>query len=231
MVTERFEMRLEESLIERIDRWRKHQSDYPNRTEAVRRLVEESLDKHSTRSVNFTDGEKLIMAMLSDLHLHMKIKGEIDTKFVMDALVGGHYWAPKLTMTGLFHEHSDKESDLDFVFDVLDLWSFIEQGFARLSKADKKRVADQVEIFGEDPKFHGFDGNNESDLMSIAQFLIQKMGRFQTFAKRDLNSHCEKAYAYRSMVRAFTPIRVKLDGRGLTADEIIKIMNVPYATR
>lgn len=41
--TERFEMRLEREMIERIDNWRRQQSDLPTRAEAIRRLVELSL--------------------------------------------------------------------------------------------------------------------------------------------------------------------------------------------
>lgn len=38
--TERFEMRLELEMIERIDNWRRKQSDLPTRAEAIRRLVD-----------------------------------------------------------------------------------------------------------------------------------------------------------------------------------------------
>lgn len=33
-------MRWQESILEQIDDWRRHQSDLPSRTEAIRRLVE-----------------------------------------------------------------------------------------------------------------------------------------------------------------------------------------------
>lgn len=41
--TERFEMRLDPKLLERIDGWRREQSDIPSRAEAIRRLVELAL--------------------------------------------------------------------------------------------------------------------------------------------------------------------------------------------
>ena len=41
--TERFEMRLELKMIERIDAWRRFQSDLPTRAEAIRRLIEQGL--------------------------------------------------------------------------------------------------------------------------------------------------------------------------------------------
>ena len=41
--TERFEMRLDPEMIERIDQWRREQSDLPGRAEAIRRLVDKAL--------------------------------------------------------------------------------------------------------------------------------------------------------------------------------------------
>jgi metal-responsive CopG/Arc/MetJ family transcriptional regulator len=41
--TERFEMRLDLEMIERIDNWRRQQSDLPTRAEAIRRLIETAL--------------------------------------------------------------------------------------------------------------------------------------------------------------------------------------------
>jgi hypothetical protein len=37
--TERFEMRLETTMIERVDAWRRKQGDLPSRAEAFRRLI------------------------------------------------------------------------------------------------------------------------------------------------------------------------------------------------
>jgi metal-responsive CopG/Arc/MetJ family transcriptional regulator len=37
--TERFEMRLETTMIERVDAWRRKQEDLPSRAEAFRRLI------------------------------------------------------------------------------------------------------------------------------------------------------------------------------------------------
>lgn len=43
--TERFEMRLDPEMIERIDQWRREQPDLPGRAEAIRRLVDAALPK------------------------------------------------------------------------------------------------------------------------------------------------------------------------------------------
>jgi metal-responsive CopG/Arc/MetJ family transcriptional regulator len=48
--TERFEMRLETTMIERVDAWRRKQEDLPSRAEAVRRLIELGLSAKKTRA-------------------------------------------------------------------------------------------------------------------------------------------------------------------------------------
>ena len=46
--TERFEMRLETAMIERVDAWRRKQEDLPSRAEAFRRLIELGLSAKKT---------------------------------------------------------------------------------------------------------------------------------------------------------------------------------------
>src|SRR5438046_5400629 len=99
MVTERFEMRLDEELLAQVDRWRAKRGDVPSRSEAMRRLVEIGLGSEVTSaSVKFSDGEKLILLMLGDLYKHLKVDGESDPEFIAKVILGGHFWAPKWEM-------------------------------------------------------------------------------------------------------------------------------------
>jgi uncharacterized protein YfbU (UPF0304 family) len=75
-----------------------------------------------------------------------------------------------------------------------------------------------------EPKFIGFDGNNEGEYLGIARFLINKMGRFESFKGRDLNSHSPKVANYRHMIDLFEPMRAGLVGRELGVDEIITLL-------
>ena len=84
--------------------------------------------------------------------------------------------------------------------------------------------------YGHVPEFAGFDGNNESELMNIAHFLVEKMNRFSRFKGRDFNSHSLSIARQRRMVAAFEPIRATLDlGRQLTASQIIAILEAGRA--
>ena len=222
--SERFEMRLDEDILARVDKWRAKQDDVPSRAEAMRRLVELGLMRSVSDTVRFSDGEKLLAIMLRDVYKHLKLKGEIDPDFVGEVIGGGHYWAPKWEMQGLFHDYEDDPQDVRFVVDVLDMWAFAERAYEKLSKKDKERVEKEADPFGKYVQFAGFDGNNESSFIGIARFLIDQMNRFSQFKGRDLNSHAPTLAAYRRMLSVFEPMRVSLVGTELDANQLIRIL-------
>ena len=223
-MSERFEMRVDEEIIAKVDKWRAGQGDVPSRAEAMRRLVELGLARETGDAVRFSDGEKLLAIMMRDLYRHLKVKGEIDPDFVGDVIWGGHYWAPKWEMSGLFHDHEDDPRDVRFVADVLDMWRFIELAYGKLSKKDKDRIEKEAEPFGKNVKFPGFDGNYETPHLGIAIFLVEKMDRFSEFKGRELNSHFPTLDSYRRMLAVFKSMRSGLVGAKLDATQLIWIL-------
>ncbi len=223
--TERFEMRLDVELLERVDNWRGDQADVPSRAEAVRRLVQTALAPSSKTSVKFSDGEKLLLLMMGNMFKHLKVKQpDPDPDFIAAMIFGGHHWAARWALAGVFHDHEDDPTNVRFVVDVLDMWTFLERGYEKLSAADKELVDKEASPFGENVQFSGFDGNNESEHLGIANFLVDELERFTRFAKRDLNSHFPTLDRYTSMLRAFRPIREKLIGRELSASQIAMLL-------
>jgi uncharacterized protein YfbU (UPF0304 family) len=226
--TERFEMRLDQETLGIVDEWRGRQRDLPSRAEAIRRLIETGmappppLGKHSPK---LSDGEKLILLMLGEIYKHLKIKGEIDPNFIAETIYGGHYWGLSWKYSGMFHGLEDNDRTVSEVVDVLAMWSFIESSYGMLSQKDKDRVEKEAEPFGKHVCFQGFDGNNETEHLGIARFLIEQLDRFSTFEGRDLNSHYPSIQPYRRMLHVFEPMRRTLIGRELGASEIISILN------
>lgn len=224
--TERFEMRLDEETLERIDQWRGEQGDLPSRAEAIRRLVESGLAREARDVVRFSDGEKLLLLMMRDLFRHLKLKdAESDADFIADMIFGGHYWAASWKLPGVFHGHQDDPRNLRFVVDVLDMWHFIERGHEKLSAADKAKVEKDAAPCGKHVQFMGFDGNNETELIGIARFLVEKLDRFTRFEGRELNAHMPTRDGYTRMLEVFEPLRETLLGRELNAAEITAILN------
>lgn len=228
MATERFEMRIDSELLDRLDNWRNSEDDAPSRAEAVRRLIEAGLapDKRGRGPV-LSDGEKLIAVMLSELIQKLGVETDTDVGLVQKVIYGGHYWALGWEMQGIFHGHADKQSRVSFVVDVLDMWTFLEEAYEELSDEDKAWLAKEAEPFGTHVTFTGFDGNNEVEYMSIARFLVDDLQRFSRFREghRDLNSHHPTLEMYGRMVRAFEPIRKTLIGRRMNASEVATVLN------
>jgi uncharacterized protein YfbU (UPF0304 family) len=222
--TERFEMRLDEDTLANVDRWRSEQDDVPTRSEAVRRLVDSGLSSSGRKSVKFSDGESMILMMLTELHEHLKVKGDTDVSLLKDIIYGGHYWALKWEMSGLFHDHVDSERVLADVTNWLDMWAFIEMGYAKLSKKDKDRIEKEAPPLGKYVRFPGFDGNYESNYLHVASFLIKKLGRFSVLKDREMNSHHPTLDTNRRMYKLFEPMRATIAGRELGTDEIIELM-------
>jgi uncharacterized protein YfbU (UPF0304 family) len=224
-LTERFEMRLDPTVLDRLDSWRAKQTDLPSRSEAVRRLVDAGLAaRGADRQITLSDGEKLIIIMLGELFKQLKVKSDIDPDFLEEVIYGGHYWALEWGYSGLFHGHRDSNAVVSEVVDVLDMWSFLERGFNALSKKDKERVAAEAEPFGKHVNFTGFDGNGEAEYNGVARVLINQLGRFTGFKGRELNSHMPSLDTYRRMLSIFEPLRKNLIGRDLDAGEIIQIL-------
>ena len=222
--TERFEMRLDQGTLDDMDKWRSSQSDIPSRAEAVRRLIELGLAATSKERLKLSDGDNLLTLMLCDVFKHLKIKSDIDPALVKAAIYGGHYWALRWEYSGIFHGHEDSSDTLKEVLDILGMWSFIENGYEKLSKMERDRVAKESESFDQNIRFPGFDGNNESEYLSIAHFLINNLGRFSIFGNRDLNSHWPAIESYKRMWRVFEPMRANLAGGHLNPGQIIDVL-------
>ncbi len=187
--------------------------------------MEVGLQQFGENGVLISDGEKLIMTMLCDIYRGLNIKnGEVDPDFILSALMGGHYWGLAWEYPGILHSHQDREQIVSEVANILDMWLFLESGYGRLSDEQKKQVAAELDPFGKDVRFPGFDGNYESDHYSIARFLVDKMNRFPSFKNRDLNSHSGRLTGYRQMLMTFEPMRRMLTGGDLSAPQIVSIL-------
>jgi len=222
---ERFEMRLDATMIDRIDQWSIENGDI-SRAEAARKLILHGLDRTIRHGVNFTDGEKMIVAMLADLD-KPKDRREIDPSEIMKAIQGGHYWALKWDLPGLYHDHVDDPGALSLVLDTLDMWSFIEEAVETFSPNQLKQIEDEVGLTESSLLFPGFDGNHEGTHLRIAGQLVKNMDRFPRFKGRRLNTHCPMIETYARMNRLFQPIRTRLGDRKpirLSFDEVVSLL-------
>lgn len=174
--------------------------------------------------MNITDGEKLILLMLSELYERLDIEGEIKPEFIKSAIFSQNLWGIPWKYSGIPFESQETPPMVKEVLDILDMWSFIEYAYRELSEEDKKRLEEDAHPFGKDPKFPGFDGNNESEHMNVASFLINDLDRFQEFKGRSLNAHMPTLETYHRMLSAFESIRSSLISGPMTFAQLTTVL-------
>ncbi|MEZ8093328.1 YfbU family protein [Photobacterium swingsii] len=175
--------------------------------------------------MKITDGEKLILLMLSELYDKLKVDGEVEPDFIRSAIFSDNTWSIPWKYVGIPFEEQETPEIVKEVLDILDMWSMIERSYANLSDESKKFVENEAAPFGKDPMFRGFDGNNESEYMGTASFLVNDLDRFEEFKGRDFNSHCPSIDTYNRMLGVFKPIlRRNLNFRPLSAQELVEIL-------
>jgi uncharacterized protein len=154
--------------------------------------------------MNLSDSEKLILMMLSDIHKHLKIKNGTDAEFVQSAILSGNTWGLYWKFPGIFEGQGETPANVHEVLEILEMWEAIELSYDKLSADDKARMKAEENPFVSHPRFSGFDGNNETEYMGIAHFLVDELGRFTHFKGRDLNSHMPLSLdGYRRMLTVY----------------------------
>lgn len=175
--------------------------------------------------MKISDGEKLIILMLSELYEKLGVEGEIEPDFIKTAIYSDQLWGIKWKYSGIPFEESDDPSIVKEVVDILDMWSFVERAFKELDAEEKIKLKADGAPFGDDPKFRGFDGNNETEYMGTAMFLVNELERFQEFQGRSFNSHSPSIDMHRRMLAEFEPIRRTLGhGRPMSLDDLTVIL-------
>lgn len=174
--------------------------------------------------MKLTNPEKLILLMLSEIQEKLGINDDT-TKLITKSIYSNNTWALSWELNGVVGDSPDETpKEVKEVFDILDMWGFIEDSYSSLNQSDKDKIEQEAEPFGKYVRFIGFDGNNETEHLSVARFLIEDMNRFSHFKGRELNSHSPSLNSNLNMFSIFEQIRPKLDGRLLHVDEIIEIL-------
>jgi uncharacterized protein YfbU (UPF0304 family) len=172
--------------------------------------------------MKLSDGEKLILVMLSELYEKVGVKGGIDPTFVREAIDSGNEWGLKWEYPGVFEADTKDSGLVTEVCDILQMWWLMESAYGKLSPDERSRVDKEIDPF--EVKFEGFDGNNESEHRSVALFLINHLDRFGHFKGRDLNSHSISLEPVRRMLPTFRSLLGELGTRTMNGDDIVTLM-------
>ena len=159
--------------------------------------------------MTLSDGEKLIIALLCDIHKGLKLKGDVD----VDAI--------RSTILGVPAADCAREVDA-----ILEMWSSIERGYKHLSAVEKEQVEAEAGPLGRGVRFSGFDDDAETSYRDAARSLIEEAGRFDRFQGRNLSAHMPCLDGYRRMLVLFAPMRTDNAAQArLNVRQIIDLAN------
>ena len=174
--------------------------------------------------MKITDGEKLILLMLSELYDKLSVDGEIDSDFIRSAIFHDETWSIPWEYPAIPFENQKTPDIVKEILDIMDMWSLIEYSYGKLNDSDKAYLEKEAEPFGKDPKFQGFDGNQETDYMGTASFIVNQLDRFENFQGRNFNSHSPCLDVYRRMLSVFKKIRDNTFLKPLNAQQLAEIL-------
>lgn len=111
------------------------------------------------------------------------------------------------------------------VVNILDMWSFVESSYEELTGEERAKLEKDAAPFGKSPRFSGFDGNNETEHMGVAMFLVNDLNRFSQFQGRSFNCHHPSLDSHRRMLAVFEPMRHRQTYRPLSLADLTQILS------
>ncbi|MBP1126471.1 MULTISPECIES: YfbU family protein [Pseudomonas] len=175
--------------------------------------------------MEFTNEQKLIITLLTDIHAALEIRDSVDPSFVQDAVSSGRTWALEWQYPGIFEGRAETPAQVLFVVSVLEMWERLERSYAELNKESHANIAERAAPFGGKPVFPGFDGNGgDGDAYGTANLLINQMGRWTSFQSHDLNSHMPMSDSYQRMLETLSELDKGHADYYFSQDEIVALL-------
>ena len=173
--------------------------------------------------MNLSEGERLILVMLCDIHKALNLKGAIDPDALKPLLLNAE--KNGTAVNGEAGHRPDRAAIAREVSEILDMWSAIERGYKHLSVDEKREVEIGAGPLGRGIRFSGFDAESEIAYREAAHILIEEAGQFDRFQGRSLDAHMPALAGYRRMLRIYGTMRPVSGDRRLDVRQIIALAN------
>ena len=172
--------------------------------------------------MKLTEGEKLILSMLCEIHQHLKITDKTDAKLIGEALRTGNLWG--LDRYYLPVPEVDPKV-ADQALEILAMWERLEESFAHLSPSDKKWFEEHAIAFQKSVEFPGFSGNFDSEQLMAARFYIDVLENFEYLKGRQLSRYpISTVEAYCRMLPIYDRILATVINQDFTAEQIAEVV-------
>jgi uncharacterized protein YfbU (UPF0304 family) len=169
--------------------------------------------------------EQLTVQMLCAIYKKLEIEDSFDPDLVSSAVASNDLWVLDWAYD-IRDEHTVRPPHVTAVLNTLDMYSFLRDSYNGLSADDLALVEVELPRAEGQIRFPGYDGNNETEYLSAARYLVEDLDRFETM--RDVatvNSHFPVVDMYARMYEVFEPIRVGLVHRLMSPQEIIAVLS------
>lgn len=158
-------------------------------------FVREALRNRVERTITPSYTERVILNLL--LEVQDKLEGNTSNKLFREAIENGFKSEYSFYMTQLAYKDEFEPNKARFVYDVFQCYEEIQRSAVELK--DKELTKKVI--------FPGYDGNNETDYMAFAQFLVKR----EQYAHLDgagenMNSHFMTIHYYGQMLERWRRI-------------------------
>ncbi len=175
--------------------------------------------------MSYTQAEKLQILMLTEIFRKLNIENSFDPDIVDIAVTTDNTWILEWEYYALKTDE-DTPPAVIWVADVLTMYNELLFSFKQLAPHEVKQLGDGIKHFSgiETFTFPGFDGNNEGQLLIIAD-LLKRANRF-TNMDITKNSHSPTKDVYTRMLKVYEAERKNfIDGKGFPVQSLVDIIN------
>lgn len=193
---------LDAALAERVRAWSAREGRVGGLEAAVATLLDAALTGRPTAAPQVSDGERLLLRMLGEVHAKLEAEGAEARARMMRALENGHLWA--LEDQPALSAPARRRQDVEEVRRTLTMYRAIANTVSGLPPKDRDKLAALLE--GKQARFAGYDPAAEADFLAIAEHLIQEQELFVEQAGVSLAAGAPMRGAYVPMLRRWDEI-------------------------
>ena len=126
-----------------------------------------------SEEIKMTEAERLSTFLLTEIAKtpDRRELNDDDLDLIGKAVREGHTWSLRHKFSGIFGSPSADSTKVEQVRRNFQMFSFVERAVANFNQAEQTQFKAQVEPYDNNPRYGGYDGNNEYEY-GIACFMV-----------------------------------------------------------